>query len=547
MISPQIWARVPVPVYAAVRLLGLFLLLARWGASPLLREILHLPPDPIPVGVRIRKVLQALGMTFSKFGQYLATRFDLLPEAVYREMQLFFESATPFPFAEVRRQVEASLGGPMERFYRSFEETPIAAASIGQVHRAVTASGEKVAVKVRRPGIHHALMADIVALRWFGWVADALGVFGEMSASDTIAAFAESTLRETDFTQEARASAAIAVHTYKGVTVPRVHMDLTAPAVLTMAWVDGTSLLKVIDHVEARNWEGLRRVLPGLDYRVMVDQYVQETLLELFGRGLFHGDPHPGNVLIGKDGTIFLIDFGIVGSLSPDERRAFTGFFESLALGDTEMCYHHYSKLSPPSAYTDRSRYRRELTAIIHEWHLTMQHGGTTPAERHSGRFMGRVSEIMRNNAVQWEPTHQLVWRCILTLHAVQLRLAPDLDLFDSFRRSFDNLRKPPLQRVAASLLSPETWQNSRRALLAGARVASGPAKDISEGTGLAAQIEDASTAARGWRSEHARLAAGFLLLPLCLLAGAAALPAASLLLAFPLLMLALWPRPALA
>src|SRR5688572_26044090 len=124
-------------IYALARLVRLIFLIFRWGAPALVRRLLHLR-DPIPIGRRIREILQSLGMTFSKFGQYLATRFDLLPEPVYREMQLFFESVPPFPFDQVRAEVERELGGPLEKYFIEFEPTAVASASIGQVHRALT-------------------------------------------------------------------------------------------------------------------------------------------------------------------------------------------------------------------------------------------------------------------------------------------------------------------------------------------------------------------------------------------------------------------------
>lgn len=528
--------RLRIRLHALARLTRLIVLVVRWGASPLLRRLLRLRPDPIPIGVRLREVLQSLGMTFSKFGQYLATRFDLLPESVYREMQLFFESSPPFPFAQVRVQIERELGGPLEQFFEAFDEEAIAAASIGQVHRAVARDGQRVAVKVQRPRIEQRLMADLQVLRWFAKVTDALGVWGRMSAGDTVQAFAASTVCEMDFTQEAQAAEAIRRHARRGVTAPRVRSDLTGRRVLTTEWIEGVSLLKVIECVGAKDWDRLRRILPGIDYRTMVERYVDECLWQLFGSGLFHGDPHPGNVLIGRSGTIHLVDFGIVGILSLEERKAFTGFFESLAVGDLEMCYHYYRILSPPSTTTDITRYRRGLTEIIHDWHLAAAHPRIPAADRHAGRFMGRVAGLMRENAVRWEPNHQLFWRCILTLHAVQLRLAPDLDLFDAFRRTFDRVRPQPQRQLQAVLQDPATWAHAARAREAAGRVIAGAAPDTADGWGLAILREGTRGPLRARWPDHAGIV--LLFLPACILAAAGS--GSALLLA--LVPLALWP-----
>jgi ubiquinone biosynthesis protein len=315
-------------------------------------------------------------------------------------------------------------------------------------------------------------------LRWFAGVSDRLGVWGAMSAGDTVEAFANSTIRETDFTYEAEASEAMRQHARVGVTAPRVRRDLTTRRVLTTEWVQGVSLLKIIDRVSAQDWDGVRRLLPGIDYHTLVDRYLDECLWELFGSGLFHGDPHPGNVLIARDGTIYLVDFGIVGLLSRDELIAFKGFFESLAVGDLERCYHYYRTLSPPSAATDIVRYRRSLIEIVHEWHLAATHRRLPAADRHSGRFMGKVAELMRQNAVRWEPDHQLFWRCMLALHAVQLQLAPELDLFDAFRRTFDRLRADQLRQLGGAVTDLTMWANLDSGITAVARFAIAAVKD---------------------------------------------------------------------
>ncbi len=528
-----------VRLHALARLARLAALILRWGASPLLRHLLALPPDPIPVGVRLRHVLQSLGMTFSKFGQYLATRFDLLPEPVYREMQQFFDAATPFSYAQARRQIAADLGGPLEQFFLEFDEQPVAAASIAQVHRALTHDGQCVAVKLRRPGIQAVLKADLQVLRWFARITDALGVWGAMSASDTIETFAASTEGELDFFREARASAVIRRHAGRGVNVPRVRLDLTSRRVLTTEWVDGVSLLRVIDRVGAKDWVGLAGLLPDVDYRMLVERYVDECLWQLFGSGLFHGDPHPGNVLIGRAGMIHLVDFGIVGCLSRDERRAFTGFFESLAMGDAELCYHFYRILSPPSAATDVTRYRRGLMEIVHEWHLLTKHKGVRASDRHAGRFMGRVAALMRDNAVRWEPDHQLFWRCILTLHAVQLGLAPDMDLFDAFRRTFERLRPALGDHLQAALREPAGWHDLAGALRAAGRVAVGTAPALLDGHKLALSVERTRPSARG-RGPNAT-AAALMLLPACIV-GATVNPWIGLVLAASAGGMAWWP-----
>jgi hypothetical protein len=182
------------------------------------------------------------------------------------------------------------------------------------------------------------------------------------------------------------------------------------------------------------------------------------------------------------------------------------------------------------------------VTELVHEWYQTAHQQGTTAAQRHVGRFMGKMAEVMRENHVQWEPDHQLFWRCILTLHAVQLRLAPDLDLFDAFRRTFDRIRPPPHRQVRAAWRDPRTWAGLSRALAAAGRVATETAPAVADGRSIATRVESTRGTIHRWRPKHRWGVLALLLLPPCILAAMTANPALWLILAATVMLVTLWP-----
>ena len=270
-------------------------------------------------GVRLRLALEALGMTYLKLGQYLAMRQDLISADLSRELQKLFERVTPASFEDVRGMVEAELGGPIEQFYREFRREPIAAASVAQVHEAQLLNGQRVAVKVQRPDVRRIFYADIRNLRRFAALIDASGLTGTVPIQGLVDEFAAWTERELDFALEGATADRLRANALPFEYSPLVYWELTTPRVLTMELIEALSVAEIARLFEAGGEAAIRARLPNLDLRLALKHFATACLHQIFDKRFFHGDPHPGNIMIRDDNTVVFVDFGIFGELSSYE------------------------------------------------------------------------------------------------------------------------------------------------------------------------------------------------------------------------------------
>jgi ubiquinone biosynthesis protein len=264
------------------------------------------PPDfdgPTARGRHLREMLDELGPTFVKFGQLLSTRPDIVPPDIIAELRGLQDDVRPFPFADVERMIREDLGQPIERLYLEFDETPMAAASIGQVHRAVLPNGRRVVVKVQRPRAPQQVESDIQLLYQAArLVRERVRALDFVDTREIVDEFARSIRQELDYRQEGRN--ADAFHTnfagHPHVAVPRVYWSYTRPRVLTMEQLDGVQLSDLV----LDEWlvEQRRR----LAY-IVADAW----MTMIFRHGFFHGDPHPANILVLAPERIGLVDFGL--------------------------------------------------------------------------------------------------------------------------------------------------------------------------------------------------------------------------------------------
>ncbi len=264
-------------------------------------------------GQKLVAALEALGPAFIKFGQTLSTRADLVGEAFAADLAYLRDRLAPFPGDEAIETIEAALDAPLDALFSRFDETPVAAASIAQVHYAVTDDGREVAVKVLRPGIERAFQRDIDLFRWLARIAEATQpAMRRLKPVEIVDKFAESSYREMDLSLEAAAASELNVNfadddTYR---VPEVDWQRTAQRVMTLERIDGISL-------------GARDALidAGIDLDRVVTNLLAAFLHQVFRDGFFHGDMHPGNLFADTEGNILAVDFGIMGRLDLKNRR----------------------------------------------------------------------------------------------------------------------------------------------------------------------------------------------------------------------------------
>jgi ubiquinone biosynthesis protein len=431
------------------RLFALIRVVGKYGVGPLLRRILHLAPRGLSTGVRLRLAFEELGITYLKFGQFLTMRFDILPLEVCRELNKLFESVPAMSRDEAVQVIETELKAPLAELFPVFERTPIAAASVAQVHVAYNAANEKLAVKIQRVGIDRLFSADMRILRRLAWVIDAIGVAGAFSAQGIAGQFAAWTAREMDFETEGRTAERLRKNAAHFEIIPRIYWPLTTSKVLTMEFIEGVSLAKIGEMVDAGREDLLAQALPDLDVPVVGQRIAFAVLRHLFVFGFFQGDPHPGNILICGDNRVAFVDFGIFGELSETQRENMAGFLENLALGNIELSFYYYSRQHAPTADTDMRAFEREGRMILRLWYETSVNPFATAIERHMGRYATWMIEAIRRHRLRTDPNVLLLWRAIYALDASSERLSKYFDMLGQVRAFFVRFRPGLVGRVA--------------------------------------------------------------------------------------------------
>ena len=280
-------------------------------------------------GRRVRAMLDELGPTFVKFGQLIASSPGLFPEVAATEFRTLLDEVPTIPSRQVHRIVERALGQPVGTAFASFDDEPLAAASIAQVHRARLVDGTDVVVKVRRPGLRHKVARDTRILRALASVLGRAGALGQvLNPVAIVEDFADTLRYELDFRNEARWMAEFRsnLETFgdnRSVTTPRPIGHLCTERVLVMTYVDGHP----VDRLDLLGES-------GHDFEELLRLGVRAWLESAFEHGLFHGDVHAGNLFLTIDGKVALLDFGIMGHLEPKVRAALRDALPGLLLGD---------------------------------------------------------------------------------------------------------------------------------------------------------------------------------------------------------------------
>ncbi|MBD3946262.1 ABC1 kinase family protein [Nocardioides ganghwensis] len=303
--------------------------------------------------------LEALGPTFIKLGQLLSTRFDLLPPAYTTALERLQDSVEPLPFAAVREVVEAELGATLKERFSEFTEEPLAAASIGQVHRAVLRNGREVVVKVQRPGVRDVVREDMAVLERLASVADnrteAGRTFGFGRLLDQ---FRRSLAGELDYRREARSLVTFGELTapYDLLVVPQPVPEYSTSRILTM------------DYVEGRKVTDIGRLgLVDLDVRPIVEQLFSAYLHMILDAGVLHADPHPGNLLLTDDDRLALLDLGMTASVPPRIQNDIIKLLLSISDGDGEETAVVLAAMGHPLDGFDPAAFRDDVSHLVSE------------------------------------------------------------------------------------------------------------------------------------------------------------------------------------
>jgi ubiquinone biosynthesis protein len=403
----------------APRLLHILRVLARHRFLGALRGKKHWPTPK-----EVRETFEELGLTFLKFGQVLALRRDLLPDAYIDELELLHDQLPVMSMNTVRARVEFELGAPLTKLFTSFGETPIAAATIAQVHEATMQDGRHVAVKVQRPGLNGMISKDIGALTYL--VALGEWIFPRLRALDlpvVVREFANSLNREIDFSHEARSIGLFraALSDVPDLWIPDVVTECSTGVVLTMDYSDGERVdLYAKLHPEA---------MP-----LAVDTLVKLMLHTIFEEGLFHADPHPGNVFVLPDGRLSLLDFGMTGELDEPMRESLTLLLEAVVKGDSRAATEAYLEMAPANDKVNRASLLVDIKSALYEIHRR------DLAEVSIGDAFNSLLRAGSRNGVHNPGEFFLLTRAFVILESLIGQLAPDFNYMESFREEITRL-----------------------------------------------------------------------------------------------------------
>ncbi len=365
------------------------------------------------VYARIRMVAEEMGPTFVKLGQLLSQRPDLLPKQFILELSKLRDQVTPVPFADIKRQVERALERPLGEVFSRFEETCLASASLAQVHRAVRADdGRQVAVKVRKPGIVRTIQADMELLGVLARLADKeLEAAAPYGLPELVKEMERSLHQELDFSLEARhmRTARAQLAPDSEVFIPQPHLDLTHPEILTMELVEGDPL------------DGA--VLTPAEGKKLSQDLMRLMMEEVLLKGFFHGDPHPGNILVTRDSQgrprLAVLDWGLAGRLTDDDRYLLCDLLMATLQGDSKAVIKAWRDMGVVPRGQDDPSLERDVAELLE---MVNSPEGEPMA---TAKVILEMMEIMRQHHLMVPMQYALADKALLEMEGVARALDP--------------------------------------------------------------------------------------------------------------------------
>lgn len=377
---------------------------------------------------RLRHAFEELGPTFVKLGQLLSTRSDILPENFIDEFKKLQDDVQPVSFDLIKKVLEQELGGPIEKRFSTMSITPLASASIGQVHEATLITGERVVVKVQRPDIEKVIQNDISLL---AFIAKALERYVPeirvFNPSVIVDEFFRSLVFELDYKIEANNMKKISENlaSFDDVVVPRVYKELTTTRVLTQEKLEG---IRVNDLI-ARSYE-------GIDKKEIVKLGARAFLKSVMIDGLFHGDLHGGNLFILPGNKLGVIDFGIVGRLSMKARDQLANMVMALITEDYEALCYLYAEMGSVTASVDFDAFQRDIRNTLSPYL------GMSIDEVNTGRVLIEATRIATKYNISVPGDWMLVFKAIVTMEGMGRSLDPEFDFIAMGQESMGDIIK---------------------------------------------------------------------------------------------------------
>jgi ubiquinone biosynthesis protein len=365
--------------------------------------------------VRFRQLLLDLGPTYIKLGQLLSCRPDILPMHWIEELSELQDACPPLPLSDVRRGIEQGLGRPVAELFADLDPEPLASASIAQVHRARTHSGEEVVVKVQRPRVREQVESDLGLLYYLARLLEAVvEETGIYTPTGIIEEFDRSVHEELDFENEARNARdmAAALRGLDFLVIPKVHGLLSSSTVLTLDYVAG---VKASDVTAAG----------GYDLEQVARNIIAAAFRQLFDSGIFHGDPHPGNVLVLSGNRIALLDFGLVGRLTRPMQEALVTLIMAVSLRDPDTVARILNRIGVPEAHTPIAAFRADISQML-EHYL-----GLKLDEIPTSTLLQDLLDLAIRHKIKVPKEYALLSKAAVSVEGLIRRLYPKLDMLE--------------------------------------------------------------------------------------------------------------------
>ena len=383
--------------------------------------------------VMLRRTLERLGPTFIKFGQVLSVRPDLVPKEYSKELEKLQDKVPEFPFNEVKAIIEKEFGKSIEHLFLHFEKRPIASASISQVHKAILKNGDKVAVKVQRPGVKHLMETDIEIMFYFANLIEKhIEKLRRFQPVRIVNEFKEWTERELDFRLEAR-NAKRFYQNFKGsktVYIPKVYEALTTERVLTLEFIEG---------VELNNIKEIKR--RKLDFDEIIKNGFDAIMTQVFVHGIFHADPHPGNLIAMRNNSIAFVDFGIVGYFDENLKNKCIDLLYGIVEQDEELVIATFASMGMEGDDIDYEQLKSDIGSVIQPLH------GSPIKDIKVSKVLEEVLDTALKHNLKVPASFVLFGKTIITLEGIAIEYDPNFKIIET--------AKPFVEKVIAKRSNP--------------------------------------------------------------------------------------------
>ncbi|MCK4532536.1 hypothetical protein KAU39_02015 [bacterium] len=393
----------------------------------------------MPVPVRIRKMLEELGPTFIKFGQMLSIRPDLIPLELCKEMEKLQDKVPPFSDEKVEKQIFDEFKKPINEIFNTFSSSPVAAASLSQVHLAELKTGEKVVVKVQRPGLKKIITADLNILSVLAQLMERhIEETRLYNPPEIVNEFRKTLLKEIDFNTEARNIDKFR-RNFKSddnIYILKVFHDLSTKKVLTMEQIEGIKVSKVEEIEKA-----------GLDRKQIAINGMDAVLKQIFTYGFFHADSHPGNIFVLKDKRIAFIDFGMVGRIDEETKMQLSNILTAVIRQDVPAIIDSFISMGTIDEEVSFKKLSLDLTDLVESYYeIPLK-------ELKMDKVLPDILNVISQNKIKIPPDLFLLSRALITIEGVGKKLYPD---FDAVTRTKPFVTKLIRQKYSPKMIARE-------------------------------------------------------------------------------------------